>query len=195
MRYRKQCGLLCRLMFIALALCTAGCLLLDRRNPEPPLQDFGTYTPALSAAELMQALEHAVVTRNPILYAQSFDPLQYRYYPEVEALARYGAVFDGYGYSREERFAQGLLSRANLPVDSISEASFEIVSEQPSGDKLTVEADYSIRLGLKLAVPRSVAAHAVFELVRGSDNGYVIRSWHDTRIGNDPGISEWKAVL
>ncbi|MDK9699780.1 MAG: hypothetical protein OEM52_06530 [bacterium] len=184
------------LFTIAIIMLTgSGCLLLSNRNAESPTDEGGGRTPPLTAAELLSTLETAIVQRNTVLYMQSFDSDSFRFIPDEESATRYGAVFNDFNYTRELRFSQSLFNRVNLPVDSVSEADFTLLSEQPALSGLQVETAYTIRLGLTVAVEQTVTARATLMLVRATDGGYSILSWRDIRTGTAPTISEWKAVL
>jgi len=188
-----------RFVFVAYlfaVLFSSGCLFIDKRNAEAPLQDSGGRTPPLSSAELLSQLSQAFQLRNPSAYLQAFDNSgAYLYTADAEAASRYGAALDSFTYAREERFAQSIFSRTSLPVDSASTATFTIQSDQPQSGGSTVEMTYTIQMGLTVSVPRQVSGRAVLTLVRGTDGGFVIRSWRDNTSGNDPTLADWKARI
>ncbi len=174
----------------------SGCLFFDSKNAESPLQDSGGRIPPLTPADLLTQLSEAITQRNANLYLLEFDnSTSYRYYPDDESRIRYGVVLDSFDISREQQFAKTLLSRSNLPIDSVAETDFNLRSELPGTDGVQVEFLYRIQLGTVLSIPRAVSGRAVLNLIRGSDGGYVIQTWHDYRQGSEPTIAEWKGSL
>ncbi|MCX7835250.1 MAG: hypothetical protein N2450_04175 [bacterium] len=174
----------------------SGCLLLSERNPENPLQQYNNRIPPKTAREFFEGLKNSIKNRNPNQYISFFSKDEdFRFCPDPETAMRYSHIFENFNYSKEERFIHSLLSRSDIPADSLINVVFIIQSEQLTQYFTEVEISYSMQIDFLNFQPTSVSGRSIFRLVRDNDGGYVAKEWKDFKIGSLPTISEWKATL
>lgn len=173
-----------------------GCLLLNERNPENPINNQQNRRPPVTAEEFIESLHTSFELKNPSLYLQNISKtVPYQFIPDNETGTRYNNQFINFSYTKEERFIFSLFSRPVASNDSSSIVEMRILSQQLNQDRLDVEIQYSIRLLLQGLSSTTIQGRSLFKLIRGEDSGYLMIEWQDFKIGNLPTISEWKAIL
>jgi ketosteroid isomerase-like protein len=103
-------------------------------------------------------------------------------------------LFDNWSFQRELAHTQSLFSTANLRLDSIAEAEFEVKSLPVLGDSALVSATYTLKLGhSREGAPRRMAGRLEFRMLRDTDGAWKIYRWLDFSLSGEPCWSDLKA--
>jgi len=183
------------LLFLLFSL-FAGCGLFTTREPEPPTGSRSGGDLALTPQEVLIQLGDAFNLRDPNLYLGLIDE-EFRYQALPSAYPEDPGYFSSWSRSREEIFIRTLLSVSLLPPDSLSELTFESVSEQEWPDSSIFRERYALQIHtVQESLPDRYSGLMTLTLARGEDGGWRIHRWLDEAVsGENLTMSQLRAAL
>ena len=195
----KATGLI--LIFLTAGLLAVSCGIFDTREPESPSSPTNPWTPPPNPAGVLRNIESAFTTRDAVLYMKCFaqpgsSDSTYVFRPDQTSSAYDPTLFDGWGYESEQIFITSLFFPNILPPDSICILEF-IPESEPEGEYYPLYGEqYILTIHHTLEnIPYQFSGRADVRFDRNDNGAWVIISWRDEKIGDNPNLSELKAVL
>jgi len=185
-------------LFISLAVLT-GCELFETREPELPSGGTsGGWQFPRNPRTVLDNMTNAVGRWSSVDYLRTFtyddiEITEYEFIPDPVTVINYPRHFDGWNLERERKHIV-LLFNPMLRTDSIAVVNFDIDRETVIGDSAGITARYNLHIGHKNnEAPRQMEGRVEFAMLRGTDGGWIVHRWIDSRIANEPCWSDLKA--
>ena len=173
-----------------------GCGFFSTREPDPPTGSVGGGDLALTDSEVLDLMASSFNLRDPDLYMGIISE-EFTYAPLPSAYPDDPTFFESWGFDRENAFIRTLLSVTLLPPDSLSQLTFESISEQQWADSSIFQERYTLDVHtLESGLPRSYSGLMRLTLVREEDGGWRISRWEDEAVSGETfTISQLRAAL
>lgn len=181
-------------MLALLGVLLGGCSLFATREPEPPLDDAGTFAQPDTPEQVIDNLQNAVAELNTLNYRRSLAA-DLTFTPTATAEAR-DPIWTGWGQADEERYFSTLVAAA-APFAAphslaLNDRTLTVLAE----DRTVLDATYVLTVNHRRSeVPTSVQGRLVWLIAQGPDGLWALQEWTDQELGGNPSWSDLKAAF
>lgn len=175
----------------------SGCDLFSTRNPESPDDNSVNFPPATAPGILMTNFNQSFQGLNAENYFDCFLKSEipsenFQYFPEPNALARYGAIFNQWNALNERAFLLGLKSSADASINPVliwTNSNYEVMTT----DSAIYVGQYDISVNLQKKSEKYIGI-ARLTLVHSSSGLWYIKTWQDFQINNSDTSKTWSIL-
>jgi hypothetical protein len=182
-------------LFLTATLLLSGCGLFSTRNPEAPNATQSSWSTPRVAMDVLTNMAATMKERDAVYYMRSFDTEHFQFEADPVSLSGNPSL-SPWGYDRESRYINSLLSGGALPATSQATVVFTSITETPSADSTVLRAHYDLTANVTLTgAPHEVAGTAEFVMRIGGDGYLQIFRWRDFRTEGQSTWSDFKSAL
>ena len=172
------------------------------REPEKPTTQQSTWIQPTSPHFVIANLQNAIAEKNVTNYIRcladtSSSPVNFRYFADPAVANANPGLFINWQLFEEQNYLNQLLS--SLPQDSISQITFDLISESSSQqDSAILIHEYHLIVKhtcQEPECPRIMDGQSEFRFVRSAENLWYIYRWSDNSIGDLPTWSMLRAYF
>lgn len=180
------------IIFGAFVLLIAGCDVFSTREPEPPLDDSGTFLQPDTPDQVIENIQNAVAELNAQNYRRSFAE-GFDFDPTASAEARDPSIWTGWGVQDEESYFRAMAEAARLTSGNelrLSEENLVAASQT----QFTFDATYGLTVNHRRPdLPPTLQGRLVWTITQGEDGLWRISEWSDRELGEAASWSDLKA--
>ncbi len=183
-----------RLLLVPLLLLFASCELFAPREPEPPLEEGGTFLQPDTPEQVIENIQAAIAELNAPNYGRSLAP-DLQFTPSAAELGQDPSIWVNWGKPEEERYFSTAAAAAQLAEGhrlQFADITVSVISD----DRFQYDATYALTINhSRPEVPTAAQGRLIWIITQGDDGLWSLSEWTDREIGGAVSWSGLKAAF